>query len=212
MVDPNGPHLQHFSSLQALNVATLWEDLRPVLLLLFAITAYAIFVYKFYHYLGKRDIIERKYTLGEMYSQKNYIFRSILYIVEYLIATPIIVAFWALVIIILLSLVSIDPLDQIILVSMAVVGAIRATAYYNETLSNELASMVPYLLLCVYISDTSIVTWSTMIAQFKGYIAMADRIIIYLLFLAAVEILLRFVQVIIDYYVEHIQSKDDTSQ
>jgi len=80
---------------------------------------------------------------------------------------------------------------NILLVSVALVAAVRATAYYNEDLSRDLAKMLPFALLGVFLVDISYFSFSNSIELVKQMPSFWKTMAYYLGFVIALEFVLR---------------------
>ena len=137
-----------FSMEEAISVA------QPLFLLILGITIYSIFIFKFYRFLARKDIFGlnlRQYNPHEGFFGKLY--DGLLYTVEYIIVFPLFVFFWFVIISFFIGLISDRPFGHVLLVSMGLVAAARVTAYYNEDLSKDVAKMIPFALLGIFIID-----------------------------------------------------------
>jgi hypothetical protein len=74
---------------------------------------------------------------------------------------------------------------------MAVVGAIRVTSYYHEDLSRDLAKILPFALLGVFVIDLSYFTMDESMISLRRTIARINIILYYLGFIISLEFLLR---------------------
>ncbi|MCK5177030.1 MAG: hypothetical protein KAQ92_04855, partial [Candidatus Aenigmarchaeota archaeon] len=111
---------------------------------------------------------------------------------EYIILFPIFTFFWFAVFVVLLSFMAKgQPLESILLVSIAVVGVIRVTAYYNEDLSKDLAKMLPFALLGIFLVDISYFLFGESFDTIKQIPEMQGILIYYLVFVVALEFVLR---------------------
>lgn len=124
------------------------QSVWDLILYVIGISLYAIFVWHFYKYVARRDVFKwnvSKYHAGGRAASGFF------YFLKYLFVYPILVFLWfsvfATLIFILGSLEDFNAL----LVSFAMVGAIRLTAYYNEDISNDLGKMLPLAMLGVFI-------------------------------------------------------------
>jgi hypothetical protein len=61
--------------------------------------------------------------------------------------------FWLAVFMVFIRLISGSNFEDILLVSMALVASIRVCAYYNEDLSRDLAKLIPFALLAIFIVE-----------------------------------------------------------
>jgi hypothetical protein len=148
-------------NVSAVTPQTFVETVSPLVLFIIGIAVYALFIFKFYRFLARRDVIRlrmNKWKHGfEGFVEKVYLFFA--YIAEYLVIIPLLTFFWFFVLAMFIMLLTKNQtLETVLLVSMAVVGAVRVTSYYSEDLSRDLAKMIPFALLGIFIVDMSYFT------------------------------------------------------
>jgi len=186
------------------------SNTKPLIFFVVGIAIYAIFIFKFYKFLAKRDIIELK--TNKYYAKYEgflkHIARLIFYVLENLILIPLLVFFWFIVLSLLLLFLAKTPAGSVIpdvlpvlLAAAAIVGAIRVTAYYNENLSQDLAKMVPFALLGVYLIDASFFSLSSSIQATKTIPSYAQYLLYYLLFVVSLEFVLRITHGIVGIFI-----------
>jgi len=134
------------------------EVLKPLAVFIIGMVIYSVFIFKFYKFIARKDIFEldlNQYnTIQGGFGKK--LVTTILYVVEYIFLFPVFVGFWFAILAILISfLAEGQALESILLVSIALIGAVRVTAYYNEDLSKDLAKMLPFALLGVFVLNIS---------------------------------------------------------
>lgn len=168
--------------------------LRPLALFIGGMVLYAVFIFRFYRFLGRKDIFAldlSKYERSESHSV-SVLLRVFFYFAKYLILFPVVAFFWFAVLTILLSFLAKNQrIDDVLLISMAVVGAIRVTSYYHEDLSRDLAKILPFALLGVFVIDLSYFTMDESLISLRRTIARLDIILYYLGFIIGLEFLLR---------------------
>lgn len=181
------------------NFAEAVEILKPLLLFVFAMSLYAIFVFKFYRFLSRRDILQlnlEKHNRAKMRLLRKSISFAF-YCAKFLIVFPVLAFFWFLVLTVLLSTMAKGQgLDGILLVSMSVVGAIRVAAYYNEALSTDLAKILPFALLGILLIDSSIVSFSGSLENLNAALAKWETMLYYLVAIVVLEFGMRIVSTI----------------
>ncbi|MBT3408827.1 hypothetical protein HN415_09185 [Candidatus Woesearchaeota archaeon] len=179
--------LSNFSFVDFIN------GVKPLMLFVIAMTIYAIFIFKFYKFLARRDIIQLKKKYYEVYEGFFHkVARSIFYFVENLVLIPLLVFFWFAVLSALLMFLSRNPdTNMILLTSASIVAAVRITAYYNENLSQDLAKMIPFALLGVFLVDISFFSVGETIETAKQLPSLALQLIYYLLFVTLLEFVMR---------------------
>ena len=173
--------------------------MKPLLLFVFAMSLYAIFVFKFYRFLSRRDILqlnlEKHNHVRLRYLRKTVSFGF--YCLKFLIVFPALAFFWFLVMTVLLSTMARGQgLDGILLVSMAVVGSIRVASYYNEALSTDLAKILPFALLGILLIDSSIVSVAGALENLNAALALWETMLYYLVAIVTLEFVLRIISTI----------------
>ena len=172
------------------------DTLRPVLVYVLGMTVYAVFVFKFYRFVASRDM----FRLNLAQHQKSRhpwaraFFDFTLYVVEYIILFPVFAFFWFAVLTAILTFLSKDQsFSDILLMALATVSAIRVTAYYNEELSRDLAKILPFAVLGIFLINASFFTISESLDVLKDAEGYTENILYYLVFLIALEFALRIV-------------------
>ena len=113
-------------------------------------------------------------------------------------AYPIIVMFYFLVIVAFFAfLAKTQPMDSIMLIAMALVASIRITAYYSEDLSKDLAKMIPFALLGIFLVDISYFSFDNSLEVLFSIPSFWKTIIYYLAFAWLLEIVLRLGSLVI---------------
>ena len=168
--------------------------LMPLAAFAVGMAFYAIFIFRFYRFLARRDIFGLDLTRYEEARLK--LVRSVLhlgfYVLKYLILFPFVAFFWfAVLTVLLLFLAKNQPVETILLVSIAVVSAIRVTAYYDEDLSRDLAKILPFALLGVFLVDLSYFSLPTTIENLQYTVTQWRLWAYYLAFAIALEFVLR---------------------
>lgn len=172
------------------NLSEAIDTLKPLAGFVLGIVIYAIFIFKFYRFLARRDII--KLDLSRHARSVSRIPRVLFYLLENIVIFPVIVFFWYAVLVTLLSLLAKDQTpESILLVSIALVGAVRATSYYSEDLSKDMAKMLPFALLGIYLVDQSYFELSVSVDILEDMPDRWNLIAYYLMFTVALEFVLR---------------------
>jgi hypothetical protein len=165
----------------------------PLVLLTLAIAVYAVFIFKFYRFLANRNVLQLKLQrYSGFFAGIETFFNIFLYVVEYIIILPILIFFWFLVIAVILSAVAKNQTPYTILfISMGIVAATRVTAYYNEELSRDLAKMLPFVLLGIFVVDISYFSYDNFISTISEFPSLWETILYYLGFTMLLETVLR---------------------
>jgi len=163
-------------------------------------TVYSVFVFKFYRFLGRKEIFKldlEKYS-GKKHGGVKKFFSGLMYVIKYVLLFPLFIFFWfAMISILLMVMAKGQTAAQILLISMALVATIRITAYYHEGLSHDLAKMLPFALLGVFLINIGFFTFDAPMEMINQIPALAMTIGYYLVFIIALEFILRIVSFIL---------------
>jgi hypothetical protein len=158
------------------------------------IVIYAIFVYYFYRFLAKKNLIELNLNQYNQYQNPALakFFAGFFYIAEYIILLPIITFFWFITLAILILILSEGmEIRAVLLISSALVAAVRVTSYVSENLSKDLAKMIPFTLLAIAITKPGFFAMSAMIERVSEVPTLFSNIPYYLLFIIGTELIMR---------------------
>ncbi|MCY4417535.1 MAG: hypothetical protein OXE87_14685 [Chloroflexi bacterium] len=122
------------------------------------------------------------------------LFSLIGYVVKFIVMFPAFAFVWFATLTVMLALLSADrQLSDILLIALVAVCAVRVCAYYDEDLARDLAKILPFAVLSVFLVGTS----SPDIPASLEVLAQVSQgwatIFYYWLFLVALELGLRFV-------------------
>ena len=174
--------------------------LSPILLYVAGMVVYAVFIFKFYRFLSRKNIFELeldKYNTSR-FSYLRKILGSIIYVFKYVLFLPILVFFWfGGLTVLLVFLAKEQPIENILMLSITVVSSVRVTAYYTEELSRDLAKLLPFALLGVFIVDMSYFSLWNSITVLLKLPSMWKIFVYYLVFLIILELVLKFVSHVI---------------
>ena len=165
---------------------------------------YTVFVFKFYKFIARKDIFEL--NLNQYNSAEQGLFKQVIsiffYIIEYILIFPIFVFFWFGILTILLAfLAEGQPLTAILLVSMALIGTVRVAAYYNEDLSRDVAKMLPFALLGVFLINITNFSYFTAFELLSDLPSHWEIIPYYLIFIILLEFVLRILTLVIGWII-----------
>ncbi|RLG21429.1 hypothetical protein DRN74_02605 [Candidatus Micrarchaeota archaeon] len=137
---------------------TAYVTLRPLFFFLMGMVLYSIFIYKMYRFVASRDLFGKKGRYQSIRDRidtgKGSIKRAVLRFLEYIFLFPFLVFIFFAFFFIMLVFLSKNPnVENLMLVAMAIVGAVRISSYYSEDLSRDLAKMLPFAVLGLYITE-----------------------------------------------------------
>ncbi|MDE0913271.1 MAG: hypothetical protein OR993_05050 [Candidatus Poseidoniales archaeon] len=178
-------------------------DTFPTLMAIIAIAAYSGFVFMFYRLLAKRDLLtlDLKRYEDSMTGRIRVFFRSLLFVAQYVLLIPILIGFWTVVMATILTLLS-DSSDHSrnAMIATSVVGAVRILAYWTEDLSRDVAKMLPFAVLGVFLVGSTSVNFSEFEALYSNLPELADAYLNSLILLSILETVLRVGHVVKDLF------------
>ena len=169
-------------------------DSMNVFLIFLVVLIYVIFVWNFYRFISRKDVI--KLNLANLNGAgRPVLFRfltGVLYLVEYFLILPLLIFFWfAVLAFFLLILTEGIELSILITIAVVLVAVIRATSYYNEGLSSDVAKMIPLTLLAFSFLSPGFFDLEKIILKASQLPELLDSIFLYLLFIIFLEIIMR---------------------
>ena len=170
--------------------------LEPLAVYVAGMAIYAVFIFKFYRFVASRDMFELDFSKYETSRFKfvRTLLHFIFYVLRYLILFPFFAFFWFAVLTIILAFLSSAEkreIADVLLVALATVGTIRIASYYNEDLSRDLAKILPFAVLGIFLIDASFFDISESLETLKQADDHRETILYYLIALIALEFALR---------------------
>lgn len=188
-----------------------WEVVEPLAMFLLGITIYSIFIFKWYRFVATEDVISfdiHQYKHGWK-GLAGRIEDGLFYTIKYLFVFPVLLFFWFVVLtVFLIFLTKSQTLQQILIISMSLIGSIRVTSYYDEDLSKDLAKMMPFALLGVVLIDFSYFDSVSSIAMLLELPSMWKTLLYYFLTIICLEFVLRVLKGIVGLFRKEPQAKD----
>lgn len=187
--------------------------LQPFVIYLGGMVVYAVFIFKFYRFLARKNVL--KLNLSEYNDFSHPIlhkgFALVLYFLEYIFIFPILIFFWFIILSVFIALLSSSEASNILMISMALVAATRITAFYNEDLARDVAKTIPFALLGIFVTDIGAFSFSKsldVIMQFPGMLKMIGY---YLALTVVLELYLRIISGISSMIKSNSDDKEDDS-
>lgn len=174
---------------QSLSLPEFYSTIEPLIYYVIAMVIYAFFIFKFYRFVASRDIFKIDF---EKHRGKGKAAMYALYILGYVILFPILIFIWFGVFSVFMTLVSsTKPLGEILLIAMALVATIRIGAYYNESLSRDLAKLLPLAILAILLIERSYISVLGSVEILYQMPLMWKSMVYYLAFVICLEFILR---------------------
>lgn len=172
----------------ALTFAEGWSIIQPLLLFIIGMVIYSIFVFKFYRFIARRDV----FRISE--GGKTSFLARVGYALEYVFLFPLVAFFWFFVIATLLSMLStVIEINNIFMLSMAILATIRVTAYYDEDLSKDIAKLIPFALLAILLIDITDISTAAPFEVLAQFPAVLKNLFYYFIFIVVLEFFLRVI-------------------
>ena len=182
-----------------------------LLLLTMILLIYCILIWKIHKSMSTKNILKINLHRFNV-SENKFIFKfmtGFFYFLENLIIFPFLILLWyAIFTIFLISLAETADVSIVLIISTVVLASIRATAYYKETLSRDLAKLLPFTLLAVYLFEFSTFNFQGFLSNLSQLPSLFQNILVYLIFLYAFEIILRFVDLIFGGFYSESEKED----
>jgi len=177
---------------------TLESSIYDIVVFSIGMVVYGIFIFHFYRFLSKKDIfslnLENRLRGGKFKSSGEKVSTSIriaAYIGTNILVFPIVIFVWFLVYSIFMFFLAQDmEIKTIFLVSSSIVIAVRIAAYYNEDLSRDLAKLIPFVLLGIFILSPTFFSLDEIIPRIKEIPNFIIQIAAFLAVAITVEIVL----------------------
>lgn len=179
-----------------LNVNDALDLLGPVATYVLGMSIFAIFVFKFYRFVAARDIfvLDLARYEGLSFRWAKSLFHLVVYVVKYLLLFPVFAFFWFAILTVTLAFLSKEQtFSETLLIALVTVSAIRVTAYYKEDLARDLAKILPFAVLSALIINASFSSVSDSLDRLRMAGDHSETIFYYLVFLIALEFVLRLI-------------------
>ena len=164
-----------------------FSSFQPLFYLIISIAIYSIIIWHFYRFIARRDCFKL--------TPRRHV--KIIQFLKYFFLFPFVAfLFFAGFSLMLLFLTKSYEVSEILSISFALITAIRITAYYSGDLSKDVAKMLPFALLGIFLVDASYFRIEDIIDkayELPDFFVMALQFIIFIIF---VEWILRVLLVI----------------
>lgn len=157
------------------------------------IALYMILMWHYFHIVAKRDLLKFNKIKGDgFWVAVGNLAGEFVYLIEYLIVFPIITfVFFSVFALAMLFLAKEQPLESVLLISITVIAATRVMAYYNEEAAQELAKLIPIVLLGAYLTTPSFFSIDLVAERMAQMPSFLNRIGGFLIYTLVLEISLK---------------------
>lgn len=192
-----------------------YKVLAVLSLYTFFIVGYTVFIWKFYRFLSSKDILHlnlNQYNYSKHPKLEKFLVVC-LYIIEYMVILPFLVLFWFSILSIFLLLLSeTGDIQQILMISAAIIAAVRVTAYIQEDLSKEIAKILPFTVLAMFIMKADLFDATKLFKSIIEIPQLFSHIFMFIVFIFFIEFVLRIVYLGVQVFVseeERVEEVED---
>ena len=184
-------------ALRGLSFDMALELMRPAIAFALVLAAYTMTVFYFCRFISKRDVIRFQYAGLRSLVARNTALRVLLFSwiwsVRYGVLFPLVAYGWFVMLTAMLAILynSREP-AQLILISMSVITAVRVTAYLDEDLSRDIARILPFALLGLFIASFNDIEIGATVRLLREAVQEWERLIYYWVYVILQELVLRF--------------------
>jgi len=164
-----------------------FEFIISLFYLIISIAIYSVIIYHFYRYIARRDCFkpsDRRHSKSIGFCKYFFLFPFVA------------MAFFMGFSLMLIFLTKNYEIDALLSTSFAIIVAIRITAYYTEDLSKDVAKMLPFALLGVFLVDPTYFTVDIVNQRINSLPAHVNMILQFLFLIIIVEWILRIALVL----------------
>ncbi len=180
--------------IRQLNINEAVNQLRPAAVFSVGVGIYAVVIFNLYRFMSRRDIFNLDLS---KYEESNHPFLSktlhlLFYLAKYILLFPLFAFAWFGILVVMVAFLSkTREVDDLLLIAMAVLTSVRVTSYYTEDLSRDIAKMLPFALLGIFLIDLRYFDVDTSLALLDRVGAERSSIVYYWLFIVLMEFVLR---------------------
>ncbi len=154
----------------------------------------SLFIWEFYKSTSKKNILNlnlSKYNVSTHPILKKFL-ALILYLLEYTVIIPLLITLWfSGLSVVLLFIARGVSIDYVLLLSAALIAAIRILSYYNEEISQDLGKLFPLITLSVFLLSPGSFDLNNLIERFNEIPTLFTNIFSYIFLVFVVEIVMR---------------------
>ena len=152
----------------------------------------AIFImWYFYHkQLSRKDLFD----IPKIDSNSKFVsfINRLVYFSKYIIVFPLYSFIWFLIFSFLLVLIAKSrPIGEIMFFGIVIVSVTRISAYVSSKLAEDMAKLLPWALIIIFLIDPQSITIRSVQASFNSFMQEIPKVAKYLIFIAFVEWSLR---------------------
>lgn len=177
---------QNFSLESILSGNFSW--LAPIFYLVISIAIYSIIIWHFYRFIAKRDC----------FKVSDWKYPRLISFLKYCLGFPFVaIIFFLGFSLLLLFLTRSIEVGMVLSTSFAIILAIRITSYYSEDLSKDVAKMLPFALLGVFLVDPTYFNFDVTMSNINSLPQYVNTIVVFIFLIIIIEWVLRILLTIL---------------
>jgi len=159
-----------------------FSGFAAIFYLIVSIAIYSILIWHFYRYIARRDCFK--------ISPRRH--KKVIGFLKYFLFFPFVAfLFFAGFSLMMLFLTKSYEIPDVLSTSFAIIAAIRICSYYSEDLSKDIAKMLPFALLAIFLVDASYFRFSDITAKIGSLPEFFTVCIQFIVFIILMEWILR---------------------
>ena len=190
-----------------------------VLLWSIVLAVVSLFIWKFYKAISKRNLLSldlNKYNRSE-HPLLNKFLAVLLYLLEYIIIMPLLLSLWFGILSVVMFLIAGESIaiPHVLLISAALIGAIRILAYFHNEIAKDLAKLFPFIALSTFLLSFGTFNFSILTERFREipFLLSTKNLLAYIFVVFVIEIVLRLFYTIYDFWrSEEEETKDNKEE
>ena len=159
-----------------------FSDFVPIFYLAISIAVYSIIIWHFYRFIARRNCFRTNKCKHP----------KLVGFLKYFCLFPFVaIVFFLGFSLLLLFLTRSIEVEMILSTSFAIVLAIRITSYYSEDLSKDVAKMLPFALLGIYLVDPLYFNFDAKMSNINSLPQHVNTFVVFIFFIIIIEWILR---------------------
>ena len=159
-----------------------FSDFVAIFYLVISIAIYSILIWHFYRFIARRDCFK-------LTTRKH---KKLIGFLKYFFFYPgVAFLFFAGFSLMMLFITKTYEIETVLSTSFAIIAAIRICAYYNEDLSKDIAKMLPFALLAIFLIDASYFRFGDITTKIYSLPEFFTLCLQFILFIILIEWILR---------------------
>ena len=171
--------------------------IQPAIVFALVLAVYTMTVFYFCRFISRRDVIRFQYAGLRNLVARHTILKVLLFswiwTFRYGLLFPVVAYTWFIMLTIMVAVLynSKEP-AQLVLISMSVITAVRITAYLDEDLSRDIARILPFALLGLFIANFAEFEIGATVRLLRDAVQEWERLLYYWAYVVLQELVLRF--------------------